>query len=144
MTRDRGRPVAHVDELIQIRDLSTEKRPSTISGMLVFPPGVSSSKPVKRATPPDVNSVKSPDAIWATVDLLTGEILPEGVVIENRFVNNGLIEVSGYADDNGTVAEYLRAIHAKGGRPDLHSVKPEKRDQRSVSEFSITIDPGTV
>ena len=144
MTRDRGLLVANIDEIIQIRNLSTEKQTSTITGMLVFPPGVNSSTPTKRSTPPGISSSGSPDAIWLTVDLLTEEILPEGVVIENRFVSNGLIEVSGYADNNETVAEYLRAIHAKGGRPDVHSIKPEKRDQRSVSEFSITIDPETV
>ncbi len=102
-------------------------RSSTLSAKLVFPPGVSSSKPT------------SLTADWATVDLLTEEVLPEGVTIENRFLKNGHIEVSGYADSRQAVAEYLRAIQAEGGRPKVHSVTTEQRNQRSVSAFAITI-----
>lgn len=79
---------------------------------------------VERETPaailafaPEVNSPKatSPNADWAIVDLLTEEILPEGVYVETRFVRNGQIKVLGYADSNRVVAEYLRAILAEGG-----------------------------
>ena len=75
------------------------------------------------------------------MDVLTKEILPAGVTIENRTIQNGRIRVSGYAENNPAVAAYLRAIMAEGGRPDLESVRTEKRNQRSVSSFSITIDP---
>ncbi len=102
-------------------------RPSKLSVKLAFPPGVSSSKPT------------SLTADWATVDLLTEEVLPAGVTIENRFLKNGHIEVSGYADSKQAVAEYLRAIQAEGGRPKVHSVTTEQRNQRSVSAFAITI-----
>ena len=126
-TRDRGQPVTHIEELIQKSHQPTAKRPAPTSAVLAFPRETSSSKPI------------SPDADWATVDLLTKEILPEGVYVETSYIRNGQIRVLGYADNHRTVAEYLRVIQANGGRPNVDSVNTAERNQRSVSAFSITI-----
>ena len=125
--RDRGQPVTHIEELIQKSYQPAAKRPTPTSAVLAFPREVSSSKST------------SPDADWASVDLLTKEILPEGVYVETSYMRNGHIRVLGYADNHRAVAEYLRVIQANGGQPNVDSVKTEERNQRSVSAFSITI-----
>jgi hypothetical protein len=94
-------------------------------------------------TPPDATPSKSTSrrGTGPSLEVMTKEILPEGVTIENRSIRDGHFRISGFAEDNRAVAEYLRAIQAEGGRPNLESVRTEQRDQGSVSAFSITIDP---
>jgi hypothetical protein len=107
----------------------TEKSSPRSMAMLVFPPDVTPSKSTSRK------------GTGPSLEVMTRELLPEGITIENRSIRDGHIRISGFAEDNQAVAEYLRAIHGEGGRPNLESIRTEQRDQGSVSAFSITIGP---
>jgi len=49
------------------------------------------------------------------------------------------ITIVGFADDNKRVAGYLRLLKDQVSKPDLNLVASGRRQQKTVSEFSISI-----
>ena len=63
----------------------------------------------------------------------------DGIVVEQIREDEDRITIIGFADDNKRVAGYLRLLKDQVSRPDLNLVASGRRQQKTVSEFSISI-----
>lgn len=63
----------------------------------------------------------------------------DGVHIEELKESDNSLTIAGYADDNKTIAGYMRRLQNEIGNPLLNMAKREERQGKLVSKFSITL-----
>ncbi len=63
----------------------------------------------------------------------------DGIVVEQINEDEHRITIAGFADDNKRIAAYLRLLKSQVSRPDLNLVASGRRQEKTVSEFSISI-----
>jgi len=130
MTRKRDQPVSAIEEFIKKTYQQGEDIPSTITVTPQIPASIG-------ANIPSVTS--DPSSVGATDDIKNAikAISLDGIYIEQLQENDDHINIIGYADDNKTVAKYMRLIYESVGEPTINWVEHEEREQRPVSAFSI-------
>ena len=125
MTRKRGQPVSRIEEFIKKTYQQEESVPATDTDI-----------PQKAAgTGADIPSVTADNDIRRAIE----DVLLAGVYVEQLQEESDRIDIIGYADDNKTVASYMRLLQAKVGEPILEWAKKDVRDRKTVSAFSISI-----
>lgn len=63
----------------------------------------------------------------------------DGVTVEQINEDDGRFTIVGFADDNVRIAAYMRLLNKAAGKPELNIVQKGQRQEKSVSEFSISM-----
>jgi tetratricopeptide (TPR) repeat protein len=131
MSQKRGRPVSHIEEFIK-KTYQEEAIPSTINEASRMPASIGANMPAVTHAPVPAPAGKDIKSAIEAISL-------DGIIIEQLQENIDRITIIGYADNNKTVAKYMRLLLEKVGEPSLNFVKQEEQDQKTVSAFSMTM-----
>jgi len=132
MSEAKDQPTPDIEESIE---KTYEERPATPASMMERPETLSSIGAISPpATPTPVPSA-------AEIDLKSEveAISVDGVYIEQLQEADDGLTIIGYADDNKTIANYLRQLQQRIGNPLLNMTKREELQGKMVSKFSIRL-----
>ena len=133
IARSRHRPISAIEEFIKKTYQQGEGIPSTMTGTPRMPASIGVNIP---SVTPDPSSADATKDIKGAIEAIS----LDGIYIEQLQENNDRIDIIGYADDNKTVAKYMRLLQDKVGGPTLNWVKREERGKKYVSAFSIKME----
>jgi len=63
----------------------------------------------------------------------------DGITVEQISEDDNRVTIAGFADDNTRVAAYLRLLKDQLSKPELNFVESGRRQEKTVSEFSIAM-----
>lgn len=87
------------------------------------------------------SSTSKPASSAAEINLQSAveAISIDGIYIEKLQESDDALTIIGYADDNKTIANYLRQLQQRIGNPLLNMTKREEQNGKMVSKFSIRL-----
>jgi Fimbrial assembly protein (PilN) len=132
MTRERGQPISAIEERIAKTYQQEEAVPSSMMETPKMPASIAANTP--SVTPANSLANSGSDLKKAIEAISMG-----GIYIEQVLEKDDSLIIIGYADDNKTVASYMRLIQNEVAEPTLNWVKREERQQLTVSGFSIRL-----
>jgi len=131
--KTRGKSVSVIEKFIKKTYQQQQEQEHTSS--IVEIPQVPASIDARNSTAPAPLSTSTGKDIISAIKALS----QEGVYIEQFQEKDDRINIIGYADDNKSIAKYMRLIHKEVGEPTLNFLKQEEREQKKVSAFSIAM-----
>ena len=119
------RPATRTSMTDQAASVSMMERPETLSSIGAISPPVTPT-PVPSAAGIDLKSEVEAISV-------------DGIYIEQLQEADDGLTIIGYADDNKTIANYLRQLQQRIGNPLLNMAKREELQGKTVSKFSIRL-----